>query len=258
MLFAWLKRRRRRKILETPFPRDWLATLEAIPHVPILAAGRRQEHQNATQIFLAEKTFEGCGGLVLTDAMRVTIAGLATLLVLGMPATQFDHVESILVYPDAFTTPKKVDMGGIALEDEAHLLGEAHYRGPVILSWAEIEEDVREPWVGRNLVFHEFAHQLDMMNGEADGVPELPQAMREPWAKVMAKEYRRLQKRSHRHRDTLLDPYGATEPAEFFAVITETFFDSPLDLEIEHPELYDMLRQYYCLDPAMKMRAAGV
>ena len=254
MFFAWLKRRRRRKILETPFPREWVAILDAIPHVPIVAGDRRKEHQDATQIFLAEKTFEGCGGLTLTDEMRVTIAGLATLLVIGMPETLFDHVFTILVYPDAFAVPKKVDMGAVALEDETELLGEAHYRGPVILSWAEIEEDIREPWVGRNLVFHEFAHQLDMMNGEADGVPDLPRELQEPWAKVMAKEYRRLQRRSHRHRDTLLDPYGATEPAEFFAVITEAFFDSPLDLEIEHPDLYDILRRYFRLDPASRMR----
>lgn len=254
MLFAWFKRRRRRKILESPFPAEWTAFLDRVPHVINLAGHCRKQHQDATQIFLADKEFEGCRGLTLTDEMRVTIAGLATILVLGMPDNYFDNVSTILVYPDAFAVPQKVPIGlDAALEDESERLGEAHYRGPVILSWAEIDEDLREPWLGRNLVFHEFAHQLDMLNGEANGVPILPRDLQEPWAKVMAKEYHRLQKRSKRHRETLLDPYGATEPAEFFAVITEAFFDSPIDLANEHPELYDVLRRYFGQDPAKSM-----
>ncbi len=254
MLFAWFRHRRRRKILETHFPPAWAKTLDAIPHVPAFAGHARKRHQDLTQIFLAEKTFEGCGGLELTDAMRVTIAGLATLLILGMDDDIFDNVQTILVYPDAFSAPNKVEIGPeIALEDQSDRLGEAHYRGPVILAWAEVEEDVRDPWMGRNLVFHEFAHQLDMLNGEADGVPNLPREMQEPWAKVMHTEFRRLRKKSRHHRETLIDPYGASEPAEFFAVVTEAFFDSPRDLAIEHPDLYGLLRQYYRQDPASRV-----
>lgn len=114
---------------------------------------------------------------------------------------------------------------------------------------------MREPWCGCNLVFHEFAHQLDMINGDADGVPPLPAELRQPWADVMAKEYRRLTKASRRRRDTLLDPYGATEPAEFFAVTTEAFFDAPTDLRDEHPGLYDLFRRYYGQDPAERLSA---
>lgn len=252
MLFAWLRRRRRSKILQAPFPKEWSAVLDAIPHVAALPAEQRPLLQNATQIFLAEKTFEGCRGLELTDPMRVTIAGLASVLVLGMPDFFFDNVQTILVYPDAFAVPKKVHLAPameLEEEDEPHL-GEAHYLGPVILSWEEIAEDVREPWTGRNLVFHEFAHQLDMLTGEANGVPNLPADLREPWEKIMHEEYRRLQRTSRRRRGTLIDPYGANEPAEFFAVITETFFDAGRDLAAEKPRLYDILRRYYHQDPA--------
>jgi Mlc titration factor MtfA (ptsG expression regulator) len=256
MLFGWLKRRRRRRILQTPFPEAWAEILDAIPHVPVLAAGVREHHKDLTQIFLAEKTFEGCGGLIVNDEIRVTIAGLATLLILGMPDDVFDNVHTVLVYPDAFAVRQKIELApDVALEDDSERLGEAHYRGPVILAWAEVEEDVRQPWMGHNLTFHEFAHQLDMLNGEADGVPNLPTELQEPWKKIMAREYRRLRKRSRGRRETLIDPYGATEPAEFFAVITESFFDSPGDLEIEHPELYRLLCKYYRQDPARKVAA---
>lgn len=252
-MFAWFRRRRRRKILANPFPDSWRDVLDGVPHVRTLARRRRRDHQDATQIFLAEKVFEGCGGLVVDDRMRVVVAGLACLMVLGTPESIFENVATILMYPDAFAVPNKVPIAGdVALEEESDRLGEAHYRGPVILAWAEIEEDLHEPGHGRNLVIHEFAHQLDMLNGEADGVPLLPAELQEPWAQVMAKEYRRLQKRSRR-RETLIDPYGATEPAEFFAVVSEAFFDSPADLAIEHPELYDVLRRYYHLDPARLM-----
>src|SRR6185369_17446251 len=152
MLFAWLKRRRRRHILAAPFPEAWTGILDAIPHVPALAGRFRQAHQDATQIFLAEKTFEGCGGLELNDEIRVTIAGLATILVLGMHDFLFDNVHTILVYPNAYAAKQKHEIAPeLAIEDEIERLGEAHYRGPVILAWAEIEEDMQNPWMGRNL-----------------------------------------------------------------------------------------------------------
>jgi Mlc titration factor MtfA (ptsG expression regulator) len=254
MLLAWLKRRRRRRIIAAPFPKEWARILDAIPHVPALAGDVRERHQALTQIFLAEKAFEGCGGLALDEDIRVTIAGLATILVLGMDDYIFDNVQTILVYPDAFAVQQKHEIApDVSLEDESEHSGEAHYRGPVILAWAEIEEDLANAWMGRNLVFHEFAHQLDMLNGEADGVPNLPRELREPWAKVMEKEYRRLRKKSRRGRDSLIDPYGASEPAEFFAVVTESFFDSPRELAEEHAELYVLLREYYRQDPAQRM-----
>jgi Mlc titration factor MtfA (ptsG expression regulator) len=253
MLFAWLKRLRRKRLLANPFPSDWTQILDAIPHVAALDGDLRPHHQDLTQIFLAEKDFEGCGGLELDDEIRVSIAGLATILILGMTDYVFDNVQSILVYPDAFTAQQKVEIApDLSLEDESERLGEAHYRGPVILAWAEIEDDIANPWMSQNLVFHEFAHQLDMLNGEADGVPNLPRELREPWAQVMEKEYRRLRKKARRKRDTLIDPYGASAPAEFFAVVTEAFFDAPRDLAIEHPALYELLRQYYGQDPTTR------
>jgi Mlc titration factor MtfA (ptsG expression regulator) len=254
MLFSWWKRRRRKRILAVPLPEAWRAVLDGVPHLEGLIDTERGRLDDSVRIFLAEKSLEGCAGLALTDAIRVTIAGLASLLTLGMPDYHFDQVHSVLVYPDAFAVPERVPIGPeVVLEDETEKLGEAHLRGPVILSWAEIREDLHEPWCGRNLVFHEFAHQLDALNGDLDGVPLLPRELQQPWEEVMAREYIRLTIASRRRRDTVLDPYGASEPAEFFAVATETFFDAPIVLRDEHPPLYELLARYYRQDPATRL-----
>jgi Mlc titration factor MtfA (ptsG expression regulator) len=253
MLFSWLKRRRRKRILAQPFPAEWDAILEAIPHVPILAAQARPELRQAVQIFLAEKTFYGHGDLMVTDAMRVTVAGLASLMTLGMPGFYFDHVNSIILHASIITAPRRTPIAPEAvIEEEIEELGDAWYRGPVRLLWPEIQEDLRQPWHGNNLVIHEFAHQLDMMNGTADGVPVLADELRAPWEKVMHREYRRLIKASRRRRETLIDPYGAEAPEEFFAVTSEAFFDAPLDLRAEHRELYELFAKYYRQDPAAR------
>jgi MtfA peptidase len=218
---------------------------------PYLDDDERHRLIAAIRIFLAEKTFEGCKGLEVTDAMRVLIAAQACLLVLGMPETYYDHVHTVLVYPEAFRALDHHPVApGVALEGESERLGEAHHRGPVILSWANVEEDAAQPGYGQNLVFHEFAHQLDMLNGEVDGVPPLPRPLRKRWQRVMAREYQRLCAAADRGEETLIDPYGASEPAEFFAVVTEEFFDGPIDLRIQHPELYSLLGEYYRVEPA--------
>lgn len=251
MLFAWLKNRRRRKLLATPIPADWQQILEAIGHYHFLDAASQGKLRDAARIFLAEKTFEGCGGLEVTDAMRLTIAALASILILELDGFYFDNVFTILVYPTGFVVPEQKPMGAdVALVDESDHLGEAHYRGPILLSWDEVEYAARHPGEGTNLVFHEFAHQLDMLNGAADGVPPLPRDQWPRWQKIMGREYKHLCQAAERGRDTLIDPYGATNPAEFFAVVTETFFDQPRELRAGHPELYEVLRDYYRQDPA--------
>ena len=256
MLFRWLNRRRRRRIAAEPIPPEWDAILDAIPHVPILAGARRRELADAVKIFVAEKQFFGAKDLEVTEAMRVTVAGLASLMTLGMPEFFFDHVSSIILHRSIIRAPKKVSIGVEAMiEDEIEELGDATLHGPVRLMWPQIEEDMREPWCGRNLVFHEFAHQLDMMNGSADGVPILPRDLRKPWQSIMLAEYDKLMKATRRRRRTLIDPYGATGPEEFFAVASETFFDAPLDLRIEHPELYAIFVRYYGQDPAERVDA---
>ncbi len=253
MLFSWLKKRRRRNLLAIPFPEAWLTILrEHVGHYGLLADAEQQKLRDAVQIMIAEKDWEGCRGLELTDEVRVTIAALAAILILGFDDFYFDNVTTILVYPNEYVAKEERAIGGGAtLEEESDRLGEAHYRGPVILSWKEIHENALAPGYGSNLVFHEFAHQLDMLNGAVDGTPNLPTSeLAERWAKSMDDEYRRLQRAERRHRETLLDPYGATNPAEFFAVAVECFFDSPRAMQAEYPPLYALFRDYFRQDPA--------
>ena len=225
---------------------------DVVGHYEFLSDADQKKLRDVVQIMLAEKEWEGCGGLTLTIEIKAVIAVQMAIMVQGLNQFYFDNVVSILVYPKDFIVPQKESLAGEALlESEGHLLGEAHYRGPVILSWAEIEEDIRRPGHGQNLVFHEFAHQLDMLNGEADGVPLLRDAaLTKRWPTVMAAAYKQLIRTTRRGRAGLLDPYGAENPAEFFAVITETFFDQPLPMRAEYPALYGLLRDYYRQDPA--------
>ena len=253
MLFAWWKNRRRRKITADPFPAAWESFIqENVHHDSVLSAADRKKLRQVVQIMLAEQAWEGCRGLDLTDEVRVTIAALAAVLILRFEDYYFDNVPTILVYPDAFVvTEVKALAGGATLHQESDNLGEAHQHGPVILSWAEVRANAREPGYGQNLVFHEFAHQLDQLNGAFDGTPALPtRKLQDRWAKVMDHEYRRLQRADQRGRRTLLDPYGATDPAEFFAVTTECFFDTPQAMRQEYPDLYNLFRDYYRQDPA--------
>jgi Mlc titration factor MtfA (ptsG expression regulator) len=253
MLFSWLKNRRRRKILAEPFPDSWLTVLdEYVGHYELLVEADQKKVRNAMQIMLAEKEWEGCRGLELTDEMRVTIAALAAVLIIGLDDFYFDNVATILVYRNAFVVKEEraID-GGATLHEETDALGEALRRGPVILSWAETQENALYPGYGENLVFHEFAHQLDMLNGAVDGTPNLPtDELAQRWALIMDKEFRRLQEAERRGRETLLDPYGASNPAEFFAVATECFFDAPRAMQREYPPLYGLYRDYYRQDPA--------
>ncbi len=206
----------------------------------------------ATQIFVAEKEFEGCGGLKLTDEIRVTVAALASILVLGLDDFYFDNVQTVLIYPEEFLVPDRQPIADdLVVEGESERLGKAHHRGPVILAWAEALDNARRPGFGQNLVFHEFAHQLDMLNGAFDGTPAIDDApLRRRWTLVMGREYDRLCRAADLGKKTLLDPYGATDPAEFFAVVTECFFDRPWELERRHAELYAVLRDYFRQDPA--------
>jgi Mlc titration factor MtfA (ptsG expression regulator) len=253
MLFSWLRNRRRRNILADRFPQPWLTTLhETVGHYELLSEPDQKKLCDAVQIMLAEKEWEGCRGLELTDEMRVTTAALAAILILGFDDFYFDNVATILVYPNEYVVKEERGIGGGAtVEGESDRLGEAHARGPVIVSWAEIRENALAPGYGQNLVFHEFAHQLDMLNGEFDGTPNLPNGdLARRWADLMDREYRRLQDAERRGRETLLDQYGAENPAEFFAVATECFFDAPRAMQRVYPPLYEIFRAYYRQDPA--------
>jgi Mlc titration factor MtfA (ptsG expression regulator) len=255
MILSWLKQRRRSKLLAEPFPAQWRDYLNRnVAHYRYLTAREQARLREDVRIFVAEKHWEGCGGLVLTDEIKVTIAGQACLLVLGMEHNYFDRVASILVYPAGYVDPREAAGadGQVHAGGEARL-GEAWYRGPVILSWADVRAEGRDPSQGHNLVFHEFAHQLDMLDGVINGTPPLgsPEE-RARWREVMTAEYRRLIEACGAGRATLLDQYGATNEAEFFAVATECFFDRPAAMKQRHPQLYDLLRDYYHQDPAAR------
>lgn len=260
-MFEWWHERARAQILETPFPEAWHAVLARnVAHYARLDDDAKQRLRDLTQVFVSEKRWEGCGGLELTDEMRVTIAAQACLLVLELPHRMYRNVESILVYPSAVLRPERaqgvfVRSSDLVAAGPVALLGEAHHGGPVILAWDRVLRDGQRPQDGHNLVYHEFAHKLDMLDGSADGTP--PLASRDElarWAKACESAFLTLRAQTERGAPTLLDSYGATNEAEFFAVATEHFFDRPKSLREQLPELYDVLRGFYRQDPAAHER----
>ena len=248
MFGSWWK-----KSPDGPFPPAWIAILEAnVAHYRSLSADHQAKLRERVQAFIADKDWEGCGGLDLTDEIRVTIAAQACLLTLGLEEDGYHRVRTILVYPNAFVVPHYEHLGdGVYLEGESEHLGEAHYRGPVILSWAETLKGSREPGSTTNLVIHEFAHQLDMLDGAADGIPPMPdEKASRRWQAVMAREFDKLVDAAERGRATLLDHYGAKDEAEFFSVACECFFDRAVEMAERHKKLYTLLRDYFQQDPA--------
>lgn len=204
------------------------------------------------QIFIAEKRFEGVGGLEMTDEVRVTVAAQACLLVLHRAADDYPALSTILVYPSAYRA-RETEHGefGMVTEIEQVRAGEAYNAETIVLSWDDVRGGAAGDGDGHNVVFHEFAHQLDMEDRSSNGAPQLAdERMYAAWSRVLGHEYAQLQDAvEHRHR-TLLDPYGSQSPAEFFAVATETFFEKPIKLRDEHAELYGQLRDFYRQDPA--------
>ncbi len=261
MIFDWLDERRRKKILATPFPEAWATVLERnMAHYGYLDAAERGRLRDLIQLFIAEKDWEGCNGLELSDEIRVTIAGQACLLVLELDHVLYANVETILVYPSTFV-PRRAESSIFALpgveQTMLPLLGEAHRRGPVILTWDAIRRSGRHPELGHNVVYHEFAHKLDMLDGAVDGVPPLGNAHEyERWERVCKREFQHLRELSDAGSEGVLDPYGSTDEAEFFAVVTEAFFDVPVELAERHPDLYEVLSAFYRQDPAARQRRA--
>lgn len=257
MIFDWLDERRRRRILATPFPEAWRRVLvRNMAHYGYLDDGERERLRQLVQVFVAEKEWEGCGGLALDDEIRVTIAGQACLLILNLHHSLYARVETILVYPSTFV-PRRAEESIFAppaiVRPVVPSLGEAHQRGPVILTWDAVRRSARHPEVGHNVVYHEFAHKLDMLDGAIDGVPPLADAAEHArWERVCRAEYQRLRELSAAGEEGVLDPYGGTDEAEFFAVVTEAFFDQPLELAAEHPALYELLAAFYRQDPAAR------
>jgi Mlc titration factor MtfA (ptsG expression regulator) len=250
----FLLERRRRAVRDRPFPPEWREILERrVPAFALLPPHLARQLEKHLQVFIAEKAFIGCGGFVVDDEVRVTIAALACLLLLNRAKPDyFPGLRQVLVYPGAFVVERlRGEPSGILQEQRQVLAGESWTQGQVVVSWQDVLEGAAIPDDGRNVVIHEFAHQLDQQKGYANGAPWLGRRDRYPrWSRVLGAEFALLQQRLALGEPTLINPYGATSPAEFFAVVSEVFFEQPRALATLHPELYEELATLYRVDPA--------
>lgn len=254
-----LRRWRRERLRRRPFPAAWRRILARnMTWYGLLGPDEQRELEGWVRVFLHEKRFEGCGGLEIDDEIRVTIAGEACLLLLHRDADVYPGLATILVYPGAYVAKARLARpDGIVTEIEQPRLGQSWTRGSLVLAWDAALRGASGVDPGHDVVLHEFAHQLDSAEGSPSGAPVLPRrSMYAAWARVLGREYDRLVRDVHRHRPQVLDAYGATSPAEFFAVATECFFGLPVELEREHPELYAQLSLFYRQDPAARVRAS--
>ncbi|MBX3474282.1 MAG: zinc-dependent peptidase [Planctomycetes bacterium] len=269
-MFEWLKPKPGKHTLSSA----QFAAIKRLPWFAMLPTPIREGWIGRVAEFLASRNIEGCNGLVVTPEMRVAVAAQACLLVAARSSPMYPRMSSVLLYPHAYVTRHmSVNEIGIEAQVQDVNLGESWDRGNVVLSWEDVELDALNPDDGFNVTIHEFAHQLDSENGAMDGAPELPKAMRARWAEVMNTEYEALCKfadslpeepedsqaepdpafdeRRERHEgDWVLDPYGAQDPAEFFAVATEAFFEDARRLRGAHPRVYELLAGFYGQHPA--------
>ncbi len=255
-MFTFFKERRRAALRRTAFPPVWSDHLARnVPYVASLGDADRAELQGHIQVFLAEKSFEGCGGLELTDEIRVTVAAQACVLLLHRKTDYYPKLDSILIYPSTYVVSEdRPTRDGLVIEGQQLRLGESWVRGTVILAWDSVLVGAADIHDGHNVVLHEFAHQLDQEDGSGDGAPPLPRrSAYVAWARVLGREYDELVRQSERHHRTLIDQYGATNPAEFFAVVTETFFEKPRELRARHADLYRQMQDFYLQDPAARL-----
>jgi hypothetical protein len=205
--------------------------------------------------FLRRKIISAAHGFAVTEEMRITIASQACLLILSLSLDYFDGWSEIIVYPGAFRARHNhMDEYGVVHEEEHALSGESWEQGPLILSWSDIREDMHHSHLGRNVVIHEFAHKLDMLDGAANGIPELHRPMvRAQWTEAMSNAFERLGHELDHQQRPAIDPYAATDPAEFFAVISEYFFTAPRLLRRTCPDVYEQLAKFYRQDPALRL-----
>ena len=235
------------------FNDEWIAVLQRnIPIYQRLPETLRQDLHQKIACFVRDKHFEACGGLELTDDMVLTIAGQACILTLNQNGPPFPKLRTVLVYPTAYRAVAEEIRGpGVVMRREVVRLGESWANGTVILAWDAVLRDASNCFDGHNVTFHEFAHQLDQADGKGDGTPLLDTPQRYGrWTTVLGAGRERLERMTEKGRRTVLDAYGATNAAEFFAVATEAFFEKPRQLRRKQPELYAELQAYYQLDPS--------
>lgn len=250
-LFDWLQRKRQQAIPASL----WSATIAGLPFLASLSAAEQADLKALAEAFLAEKEFSTAGNLVLDDRICTAIAAQGCLPILKLGLAAYRDWVGIVVYPDEFVVPRRIeDESGIVHEYDDVLSGEAWEGGPLILSW----HDVQLAGDGYNVVIHEFAHKLDMLNGEADGMPALHSGITEAeWETVCAAAYEDFCQRVNADEETLIDPYASNDPAEFFAVLSESFFEMPDVVAAEYPELYALFGRYYRQDPLMRLTKAA-
>jgi Mlc titration factor MtfA (ptsG expression regulator) len=260
-MFDWWRRLSRAEVIAEPFPERFRElVLRHVPCAKLLGREELEKLEALVRIFNSEKSFEGAGGLELSDEMRVVIAARACLLVLHrieLDEPLFPDLDTVIVYPSAYRVRQERSEGYVTIEDDGARLGESWTRGIVVLSWDAVASGSSNPHDGHDVVLHEFAHQLDAEDGAMDGTPELDDFERySVWCKVATAEYAALVDAIERRRRTSIDAYGATNAPEFFAVVVEQFFEKPATLERRHPELYAELGKFFRFDPAARQREA--
>ncbi|MDP7640054.1 MAG: zinc-dependent peptidase [Candidatus Hydrogenedentes bacterium] len=252
-MFGMWRKRKRASLRQKPFPSVWAQIVSAkVSYYECLPEPLKRELQGNVQILLHEKHIEGCGGFEITDEVRVTIAATAAILLLNRESDYFRGLRSILVYEKAFMVEgEEVGDDGLVTEWGDVFSGESWEQGVVILAWEEAQLGFTNSCDGYNVVLHEFAHQLDDENPLAEGLPVLEDdEAYEEWAEVCSRHFKRLRRDVRMNKKTFLDAYGAGDPAEFFAVATEAFFERPIQLERKRSGLYRILSQFYRQDPA--------
>lgn len=243
---AW----RRERELKQPFPKAWRKHLQStVPLYRKLPTHLQKALRDQIQLFIAEKHFYGCAGFKVDDRVRVAIAGHACLLTVMRSYADYNEVRSILVYPDVYRVQAEERDGMVVGVSDQVRAGEASSLGQVVLAWSECESGAINTNGPHNVILHEFAHQLDYLDGTADGAPPLSGEQAKEWQQTMTIAYDNLRHSLRHHRTSWLDPYGATKPAEFFAVLTETFYQQPQHLKEQQPAVYELLRDFYRIDP---------
>lgn len=232
----------------------WEKTIATIPVVQYLRAKEKQQLKKLSTLLLYNKNFVGVQGFELTNEKKLIIAIQACLPILKLDLSYYDGWHDIVVYPDTFVVYHDVtDGNGLVHSSRKTLSGEAWSRGPVILSWTDVERDSFALLQGHNVVIHEFSHKLDMLNGRANGMPPLhPNMHREEWTESLSKAYDRLVNQLEQLHQSHINEYAATNPAEFFAVISEYFFTAPETLREHNPIVYEQLVLFYKQDPIQK------
>jgi Mlc titration factor MtfA (ptsG expression regulator) len=242
----------RNKIKNQPFKKLWRQIIQQrMPYFRQMPADLQLQLKQHIQVFLAEKKFIGCNGVKITDEIRITVAAQACLLLLNRKTDFYPKLQTILIYPRAFIKEQQViNLDGVNHLKTMALAGESWDFGKVVLSWQDTLDGAKIPDDGHNVVIHEFAHQLDQENGKANGAPILAKGQSyQSWSAIFSAQFEQLKMQAKIGTPSLFDYYGATEPAEFFAVASEVFFEQAQQFYSEYPLLYQQLKQYYQVDP---------